>query len=369
MSPDLQEWIGIVLAAAPSGHRQQLEPLLQAIEQTFAQKDKDCGDLRGAVRKLEAELHILREENSLLKHRIFGQSSENSTNGMGSSAPDDEEFDGNDENDDDKGDEKPLIQPSEATKKPRGMRGKQRSPLPEHLLVEDVVMDLANKTCPCGDTLRSIGKPEVIKRLCVRKAVCYIRQEIYLKYKCKCCGQFRQEKTPRRLLENSRYDSSFWTDIIVSKFVDYLPLYRQEERLRRSGVKIPRSTMVRGLQRITELLSPLNDELMKFVLGGGTLDVDETRVPMLKPGNGKRTLHGRGHIAEMTVVGIQVRQLLLYLTSSHPAAAIMQIHFYAATTEPSWSMAIKPIVSWKPQTGQVVQLCARSAIHMHVDIS
>jgi transposase len=108
-------------------------------------------------------------------------------------------------------------------------------------------MDLASKVCPCRDTLRSIRKPEVIKQLSVRKAAYYVRQEIYMKYKCKCCDQFSQAKTRRRLLENSRYDSNFWTDVIVRKFVDFLPLHRQEARLLRSGVTVTRSTMARGL--------------------------------------------------------------------------------------------------------------------------
>jgi transposase len=286
MSPDLQEWIGIVLASAPSGYRQQLEPLLQAIELTVVQQNKDSDELKLTVSSLEAELRLLREENALLKHRLFGQSSESSSTDKVPFGPENLPID-----EVRLGTEEQMHSLENLTdtqfKKPRGMRGKQRSPLPEHLPVEDVVMDLASKICPCGDTLRSFGKPEVIKRLCVRKAVCYVRQEIYLKYKCKCCGQFCQEKTPRRLLENSRYDSSFWVDIVVSKFVDFLPLDRQEKRLRRSGVIIPRSTLARGLIRIAELLSPLNDALKRFTLGGETLDVDETRVPMLMPGKGK----------------------------------------------------------------------------------
>lgn len=289
MSPDLQEWMGIVLASAPSGYRQQLEPLLQAIELAFAQKDKETDDLKLSIERLEGDLRTLSEENALLKHRLFGQSSESSLPGkvplasedlliseIQSSANDLMMLPGHG-----------VVEPS--AKKPRGMRGKQRSPFPEHLTDKDenILMDLASKVCPCGDTLRSIGKPEIIKRLCVRKAAYFIRQEIYMKYKCKCCGQFQQAKTPRRLLENSRYDSTFWTDVIVSKFVDFLPLHRQEARLLRSGVTVKRSTMARGLKRITELLSPLNDELKKFTVSGETLDVDETRVPMLSPGKGK----------------------------------------------------------------------------------
>lgn len=286
MSPDLQEWIGIVLASAPSGYREQLEPLLQAIELAFSSKSKDVDHLKLTVSSLEDELRTLRDENALLKYRLFGPSSENSTRDQVTKPEQHDPI-----NQLDPIEMPNAIQPTkpvdERLKKPRGMRGKQPNPPPAHLPVEDMVMDLASKVCPCGETLRLIGKPESIKRLCVRKAACYVRQEIYLKYKCNCCGQFRQEKTPRRLLENSRYDSSFWTDVIVSKFVDFLPLKRQEERFSRSGVTVTRSTMARGLTRITELLSPLNGELKKFTVSGETLDVDETRVPMLSPGKGK----------------------------------------------------------------------------------
>jgi transposase len=75
--------------------------------------------------------------------------------------------------------------------------------------------------------------------------------------------------------------------VIVSKFSDDLPLYRQSEIYARQGVEISRSTLAGWVGGASDLLDPLVDAIQKHVLSGGKLHADDTPMPVLAPGNGK----------------------------------------------------------------------------------
>jgi transposase len=78
--------------------------------------------------------------------------------------------------------------------------------------------------------------------------------------------------------------------VLVSKYADHLPLYRQAEIYAREGVELERSTMADWVGRTSELLAPLNEALRKYVMSGHKLHADDTPVPVLAPGNGKTKL-------------------------------------------------------------------------------
>jgi hypothetical protein len=75
--------------------------------------------------------------------------------------------------------------------------------------------------------------------------------------------------------------------VLVSKYADHLPLYRQSEIYARQGVEIARSTLAGWVGAASELLAPLLTALQKHVLGGAKLHADDTPIPVLAPGNGK----------------------------------------------------------------------------------
>jgi hypothetical protein len=80
--------------------------------------------------------------------------------------------------------------------------------------------------------------------------------------------------------------------VMVDKYADHLPLYRQEERFKREGIEIDRSTLAGWVGRAGSLLNPLVEALRDHVLAGHKVHADDTTAPTLKPGNGK-TITGR----------------------------------------------------------------------------
>lgn len=139
----------------------------------------------------------------------------------------------------------------------------------------------------CNGEMKSVGEPRTTEILCLRRASWYIRRDHYHNLKCSCCGHFRSAKAPKRLFPGSRYDTSFVIDVIISKFCDFLPFYRQSRRLRRAGIDIDRSTLARLATSYAEPLYILQEKMLAFIKSGNTIDLDETRVPVLAPGNGQ----------------------------------------------------------------------------------
>ena len=75
--------------------------------------------------------------------------------------------------------------------------------------------------------------------------------------------------------------------VLVSKYADHLPLYRQAEIYAREGVELERSTLADWVGATSELLKPLNEALRQYVMSGSKLHADDTPVPVLAPGDGK----------------------------------------------------------------------------------
>ena len=92
---------------------------------------------------------------------------------------------------------------------------------------------------------------------------------------------------PSRPIERGLAGPGLLAHVIVSKFADHLPLYRQSEIYARQGVEISRSTLAGWVGAASDLLAPLVDAIQKHVLAGRKLHADDTPIPVLAPGNGK----------------------------------------------------------------------------------
>ena len=92
---------------------------------------------------------------------------------------------------------------------------------------------------------------------------------------------------PSRPIERGLAGPSLLAHVIVSKYADHLPLFRQSEIYARQGVEISRSTMAGWVGAASDLLGPLVDAIQKHVLAGRKLHADDTPMPVLAPGNGK----------------------------------------------------------------------------------
>ena len=104
---------------------------------------------------------------------------------------------------------------------------------------------------------------------------------------CRCCETFHQADLPWRPIERGRPGPGLIAHVLVSKYGDHLPLYRQSQIYKREGVDLDRSTLAGWVGKSTALLEPLADAIKKHVHMGQALFADDTPVKMLAPGSGK----------------------------------------------------------------------------------
>jgi len=166
-----------------------------------------------------------------------------------------------------------------------------RRPLPEHLPREEVV-HLAPCTCPsCGAALRKIGEDvtETLDYVPGRFKVIRHRRE---KLACRACDMVVQPPAPNHPIARGRAGAGLLAHIVVSKYDDHLPLYRQAEIYAREGVELETSTLSGWVGATAAALAPLTKLLVADVMASETLYGDDTPVAVLAPGSG-RTKTGR----------------------------------------------------------------------------
>lgn len=185
--------------------------------------------------------------------------------------------------------EKKLIPAHERQKPNRD--GKDKITLPENLPVERQIIDLPEEEKKCqetGETLVKIGE-EVSRKLAHKPGSYYIKEIIRPKYaapKNPDAGVMTAP-LPESLLQRCMADESFLADILVKKFGDHLPLYRQCEILSREGIFITRQILCQWVIRVGKALKPLSDAMIFKILSSGNIFIDETPIKMQAPGKGK----------------------------------------------------------------------------------
>jgi hypothetical protein len=107
------------------------------------------------------------------------------------------------------------------------------------------------------------------------------------KLSCTKCDCIVQAEAPSRPIERGLAGPGLLAHVLVSKYCDHLPLYRQSEIYAREGVELERSTLADWVGASSRLLEPLVAVLRRYVMNGGKLHADDTPVPVLAPGNGK----------------------------------------------------------------------------------
>src|SRR5437660_6794804 len=163
-----------------------------------------------------------------------------------------------------------------------------RGALPAHLPRIEVVVDLDAKTCPCckGD-LHQIGedKSERLDMVPAQFRVVVTRRP---KYACRACEDgVMQAEAPARLIEGGLPTEATVAQVLVSKYADHLPLYRQAQIYARQGVNLDRSTLADWVGRAAFLLRPVHERLLDRLKASSKLFADETTAPVLDPGRGR----------------------------------------------------------------------------------
>jgi transposase len=163
----------------------------------------------------------------------------------------------------------------------------RRKPLPEHLPREVVTHLPHGDCCPdCGGQLRQFGH-DVTEQLEYIPESFKVIRHVRPKFACSGCDRVVEAPAPSRPIERGLAGPGLLAHVLVSKFADHLPLYRQSEIYARQGVEIERSTLAGWVGASRELLTPLVNALQKHVLAGSKLHADDTPIPVLAPGSGK----------------------------------------------------------------------------------
>ena len=173
---------------------------------------------------------------------------------------------------------KPVAKPAERP---------ARRPLPEHLPRETQTHQPKEQACPdCGGSLSKLGE-DVSELLEFVPAQFKVIRHVRPKLSCTRCDRIVQAPAPTRPIERGIAGPGLLAHVLVAKYSDHLPLYRQSEIYAREGVELERSTLADWVGGSSELLKPLVEAVRQYVLSAGKLHADDTPVPVLAPGTGK----------------------------------------------------------------------------------
>ena len=162
-----------------------------------------------------------------------------------------------------------------------------RRPLPEHLPREVETYRPQQECCPdCGGRLRLLGE-DVSEMLEYVPARFKVIRQVRPKLSCSGCERIVQEPAPSRPIDRGLAGPGLLAHVLVSKYADHLPLYRQSEIYEREGVELDRSTLADWVGGARRVLAPLVEAVRRYVLEAGKLHGDDIPVPVLAPGNGQ----------------------------------------------------------------------------------
>jgi transposase len=174
----------------------------------------------------------------------------------------------------------------------RQQRRVNRGALPKHLPRDEVVIEPESTTCPCCQgAMHRIGE-DVAERLDMIPAAFRVIVTRRPKYGCRACeSAVVQAPAPARLIEGGLPTETLVAHVLVGKYADHLPLYRQSQIYARQGIELDRSTLADWVGHAAAELRPLHERLLEHLMCSPKLFMDETRAPVLDPGR-KRTKTG-----------------------------------------------------------------------------
>ena len=268
------------------------EQMLTTQKQELTRQKQEITKQAQTVVEYREEVSQLREYIRLLKSQHFGPSSERTVPGQLGLFNEAEALR------DEQSDEEELSEKDEASIEiPAHTRRKRggRRPLPDFLPREEILHDLPEDQKVCANDpshkLREIGR-EKLEQLVFIPATAKVLVHIRPKYACPCCKDgVKTASMPPQPIPKSLATPSLLAQVATSKYVDALPLYRQEKIFQRIGVDLSRATLASWMIRMGELVEPLLDRMLQEIRQYDYVQVDETPFQVLKE-NGKRATTG-----------------------------------------------------------------------------
>ena len=182
-----------------------------------------------------------------------------------------------------------VVAKDGSTPDKQARRQPKREALAPHLPRVDTRIEPENTNCPtpeCGQPMVRVGE-DISERLDIVPAQFFVQRQIRGKWACRCCQLLLQEPAAPQVFDNALPTPGLQAHTVISRFVDHLPYYRQEQINARSGVHTPRSTLAAWSGQTGAQLMPLYEAHRQFVLRSGVVHADETPIGLLDPGGGK----------------------------------------------------------------------------------
>ena len=174
-----------------------------------------------------------------------------------------------------------ALEPAPTTNVPPPRRN-----LPSHLPRQSIEHTPSCTCSTCGNDMAKIGE-DVSEMLEYIPASFKVIRHIRPKFACQACQTIVQSPAPSRPIDRGLPGPGLLAHVLVGKYADHLPLYRQSEIYAREGVELDRSTLADWVGKSAQLLTPLVAALKDYVLDTDKLHADDTTVPVLQPGRGK----------------------------------------------------------------------------------
>ena len=168
-----------------------------------------------------------------------------------------------------------------ATDQPKKIKRAKYTVIPDNLEVKTQVHQPLTTVCDCGCQMKRIGEDKQDKLGIIPKQF-YIERHIYPKWVCRECDIIHQAAAPKQIINKSIATPELLAHILISKYADHQPLYRQNIIYQRSGVNIPDATMADWVGRCGVALEPLVSRLHELLLSETILHADETPVSIMK---------------------------------------------------------------------------------------
>lgn len=236
-----------------------------------------------------------------------------------------------------------------------GRKKSERRKLPVHLPSRDLVHE-PSCACPgCGGEMRKVGE-DVTEILDYVPGHFEVVRHVRPAFSCRRCERMVQRPMPSLPIERGQAGRGLLAHILVNKYCDHLPLYRQAGIYAREGVDLDRATMAAWVGKVTALMSPLVEAIADHVMAAEKLHVDDTPVPVLAPGTGK-TKTGRlwVYLRDERPFGSRAPPAVAYRYSpnrkaEHPRAQLAHFHGFLQADGYSGFGPLYETVNGRPAT-------------------
>lgn len=249
---------------------------VDSLQSLVGDLQSQLSDLQSALYNKEQQLVKLQEQLNLKQQRLYGKSTEklsvdqlewdffNEAELLSALAQ--------------------LAQEKEEAATPRKRRGRQKKPFPRKLRRVEVVHDLSDeeKRCHCGQTLIHIGD-DVTEQLAIIPQTYYLTRHIRRRYGCACKQCLKAASKPPAVLPGTQASAQLIAHAMVSKYLDGLPLYRQEKMAARNKIELPRAKLARWIVDTSERhLQPMFNLIQEVYWSYDIGHCDETGMQVLK---------------------------------------------------------------------------------------